>query len=164
MGTRLTGGLRERLFGCLEGEVEALQRKKIVYDEATRQSDGSDTCGSCSESDSGSVAELEVGSEPPSLEDARVVAMREGELVGEGQGPLQPDGRAPAVLGKRMQRVESSRHPGRLAPKRLRNETMGQNDQGRQQQRGVCRGQGGTGRGAGLWQVGYARVRRGSWW
>ena len=57
----------ELLFGYLDGEVEALQRRKAVYDETRRQSDGSDTCGSCSDSDSGSVAELEVGNEPPAL-------------------------------------------------------------------------------------------------
>ena len=43
-----------------------------------------------------------------------------------------------------------------VAPKRLRNETMGQNGQGRQQQRGVGRRQGGTGRGGqryGKWSM-----------
>ena len=88
----------ELLFSCRDREVEALQRKRAVYDEAGRQSDGSDTSGSCSDSDSSSVIELEVGSEPPALEGAGVVAVREGELVERGQGPLQPDGRAPAVL------------------------------------------------------------------
>ena len=43
--------------------------------------------------------------------------------------------------------MESALHPGGLAPKRLRNETMGQNNLGRQQQRGVGRRRGGTGRG-----------------
>ena len=104
-------------------------RRKVVYDEARRQSDGSDSCWSCSDSDTGSVAELEACNEPPALEGAGVVAVGEGELVGEGQDPLQPDGRVPAVLGKMMQRVESSLHPRGLAPKRLRNETMGSNDQ-----------------------------------
>ena len=70
--------------------------------------------------------------EAPALEGAGVVAVREGELMGEGQGPLPSDGRAPTVLGKRVQRVESSLYPGGVAPKRLRDETMGQNDQGRQ--------------------------------
>ena len=87
----------ELLFGCLDGEVAALQQKKAEYDEARRQSDGSDTCGSCSGSDSGSVAEL---------------------VVERRQIPLQP------VLGKRVQRVESALHPGGLAPKRMRNETL----------------------------------------
>ena len=54
-----------------------------------------------------------------------MVAVGEGELVEGGQGPLQPDGRAPALLGKKVQRVESALHPGGLAPKRLRNKTMG---------------------------------------
>ena len=58
------------------------------------------------------VAELEVGSEPSALEGAGAVAAREGELVEGGQGPLQPGGRAPAVLGKRVQKVESALHPG----------------------------------------------------
>jgi hypothetical protein len=131
----------ELLFGCLDGEVEALQQRKAAYDEARRQSDGSDTCGSCPDSDSGSVAELEVGSVPPALESAGVVAARQGEQVERGQPPLQP------VLGKRVQRVESALHPGGLAPQRLRNETMGHTNLGRQQQRGVDRRRGGTGRG-----------------
>ena len=110
----------ERLFGCLDGEVAALQQRKSEYDGARRQSDGSGTYGSCSDSDSGSVAELEVE---------------------RGQGPLQP------VLGKRVPRVESTLHLGVLAPKRLRNQTLGQHNLGRQQQRRVDRGRGGTGRG-----------------
>ena len=103
-----------------DGEVAALQQRKAEYDEARRQSDGSDICGSCSDNDSGSVVELEVE---------------------RGQGPLQP------VMGERVQRVESTLHPGELAPKRLRNETMGQHNLGRQQQRGVGRRRGGTERG-----------------
>ena len=31
-------------FGCLDGEVEALQQRKAVYDEERRLSDGSDSC------------------------------------------------------------------------------------------------------------------------
>ena len=81
----------ELLFGCLDGEVAALQQRKAEYDEARRQSDGSDTSGDCSDDDSGSVAELVV----------------EGR-----QGPLQP------LLGKRVQRVESALQPGGLALKR----------------------------------------------
>ena len=69
-------------------------------------------------------------------------AAQGGELVGEGQGPLQPDGRAPAVLGKRVQREESPLYPGGLAPKRMRDVTMGQDGRGKQQQRGGSRGQG----------------------
>jgi hypothetical protein len=60
------------------------------------------------------------------------------------------------LLGKRVQRVESALHPGGLAPKRLRNETMGQFNQGRQQKRGVSRRRGGTGRrgqGHGKWSM-----------
>ena len=121
------------------------------------------------DSDSGSVTELEVGSEPPGLEGAAVLTIREGELVGGGQGPVQPDGKTPTVLGKRVQRVESSQHPGELAPKRMRNEAMGQNGQGKQQQSGGGRRQGGTGRrdwkeGTEQWQVEYARVQCGSRW
>ena len=63
------------MFGCLDGEVEALQRRKAVCDEARGQSDGTDSCWSCSDSDSGSVAELEVGSESPALEGGGVVAV-----------------------------------------------------------------------------------------
>ena len=60
------------------------------------------------------------------------------------------------MLGKRVQRVESALHPGGLAPKRLRNETMGQFNQGRQQKKGVSRRRGGTGRrgqGHGKWNM-----------
>ena len=42
--------------------------------------------------------------------------------------------------------MENALHPGVLAPKRLRNETMGQHNQGRQQKKGVGRRRGGTGR------------------
>lgn len=52
------------------------------------------------------------------------MVVQEGELVGTGQGPMQPDGRAPTVLGKRVQRVESPLHPGELAPTRMKNEAM----------------------------------------
>ena len=48
------------MFGCLDGEVAALQQRKAEYDEARRQSDGSDTSGDCSDDASGSVAELVV--------------------------------------------------------------------------------------------------------
>ena len=75
----------ELLFGCLDGEVAALQQRKAEYDKARRQSGGSDTSGSCSDNDSGSVVEL---------------------VVERRQGPLQP------LLGKRVQRVESALHPG----------------------------------------------------
>ena len=54
--------------------------------------------------------------------------------------------------------MESALHPGGLAPKRLRNETMGQRNQGKQQKRGVDRrrSRGGTGRrgqGHGKWSM-----------
>ncbi len=81
--------------------MRALKQRKADYDEARRQSDGSDSCWGGTDSDSGSVAEL---------------------VVERGQGPLQP------VLGKRVQRVENALQPGGLAPKRLRNETMGQHN------------------------------------
>ena len=42
----------ELLFGCLDGEAEALQQSKAVYDEARRLSDGSGSCWSYSGSDS----------------------------------------------------------------------------------------------------------------
>ena len=77
-----------------------------------RLSDGSDSCWSDAGSDSDSEAELVVGSRPPALEGAVVVAAQEGELVELGLGPLQPDGKAPAVLGERVQREENPLHPG----------------------------------------------------
>ena len=115
----------ELVFGCLDGEVEALRERKAVYDEARSLSDGNDSCWRYSDSESGSEAELKVGIEPLALEGAVVMAVRGGELVGEGQGPLHPDGRAPAVLGKTVQKVESSLHNGGLATKSMRNEAMG---------------------------------------
>ena len=51
----------ELLVGCLDGEVEALQRRKAQYDEARRLSDGSDSCWSYSGSDSGSEATVRQG-------------------------------------------------------------------------------------------------------
>ena len=64
----------EWLFGCLDVEVGALQQRKAVYDEARRLSDGSDSCWSCSGSDSGNEAELEVGSEPLTMEGAHTTS------------------------------------------------------------------------------------------
>ena len=87
----------EVLFGCLDSEVEALRQRKAEYDEARRLSDGSDSCWSGSDNDSGSEAVLEAGIKPPALEGAVVVAAQGGELVGEGQGALQPGSRAPTV-------------------------------------------------------------------
>ena len=40
-----------------------------------------------------------------------VMAAQEGELVGLGRGPLQPDSRAPTMLGKRVQKEEVPLHP-----------------------------------------------------
>ena len=85
------------LFGYLDSEVGALRQRKAEYDTARRLSDGSDSCWSCSDSDSGSEAVLEAGIGPPALEGAVVVAAQGGELVGEGQGALQPGSRAPTV-------------------------------------------------------------------
>ena len=122
----------EVLAGHLEGEVRALKQRKAVYDEARRLSDGSDSCWSGADSDSDSVAELEVVSGPLALEGAVVVAAQEGELVGLGQGPLQLGSRAPApaVLGKRVQREEVPLHPRGLAPKWMREFPAGQGGQG----------------------------------
>ena len=36
----------ELLFGCLDGEVEALRERKAVYDEARSLSDGNVSCKS----------------------------------------------------------------------------------------------------------------------
>ena len=47
------------LFGCLDPEVAAMQRKKAVYDEERRLSEGSDSCWSDADSDSSSVVERE---------------------------------------------------------------------------------------------------------
>ena len=110
----------ELLFGCLDEEVAALQQRKAEYDEARRQSDGSDTSGDCSSNDSSSVAEL---------------------VVEGSQGPLQP------LLGRRVPRVKGVLCPGGLAPKRLRKETMGQFNQGRRQKGEKGRRRGGVGRG-----------------
>ena len=62
-----------------------------------------------------------------------MMAAQERELVGVGQGPLQPDGGAPTVLGERVQREESPLYPGHggLAPERMRDVVMGQDDRGK---------------------------------
>ena len=46
-----------------------------------------------------------------------MVAEQEDELVGLGQGPLRPDGKVSAVLGKRVQREGNPLHSRELAPK-----------------------------------------------
>ena len=125
----------EWLFGYLDGEVEALPQRKAVYDEERRLSEGSDSCWSDAGSNSDIEAGLEVGSRPSALEGAVVVAAQEGEQVGLGLGPLQPDGKSPAVLRKRVQREEDPLHPTGLAPKRMRDLVTGQESQGKQQQR-----------------------------
>ena len=147
---------KEVLLGCLDGEVEALQQRKAEYDEERRLSDGSDSCWSCSGSGSGSEAVPEVDIGPPTLEGAVVVAAQGRELEGGAQGPLQSDGRAPAVLGKRVQMEEGPLHPRGLAPKRMRDETMSKDGRGEQQQRGGGRereGAGGRGQSNGKWSM-----------
>ena len=78
----------EVLFDYLDSEVGVLKQRKAEYDVARRLSDGSDSCWSCSDNDSGSEAVLEAGIRPLALEGAVVVAAEGGELVGEGQGAL----------------------------------------------------------------------------
>ena len=55
--------------------------------------------------------------------------------MGDGQGPLQHDGRAPAALGIRVQREGNPLYPGGLAPKRMRDVAMSQVGRGVQQQK-----------------------------
>ena len=86
--------LSEVLSGSLEGEVRTLKRRKAGYDEARRQSDGSDPCWSGADSDSDSAAELEVGDGPSALEGT---AAEQGEVE-----PLRPRGLAPKRLGDRI--------------------------------------------------------------
>ena len=109
--------LNEVLSGSLEGEVRALKRRKADYDEARRQSDGSDSCWSGADSDSDSAAELEVADEPSALEGA---AAEQGEVE-----PLRPRG---------------------LAPKRLRDRAIEQEGRGKQQQRRKGGGKKGAGK------------------
>jgi hypothetical protein len=83
----------EVLAGFLEGEVRALKQRKADYDEARRQSDGSDSCWSGADSDSDSAAELEVAVEPSALEGA---AAEQGEAES-----LRPKGLTPKRLRDR---------------------------------------------------------------
>jgi hypothetical protein len=76
----------ELRFGCLDGEVEALQQRKAEYDEERRMSDESDSCWSNSGSDSDSTTELEVGSEPPTLEGAVALTTHGGGVEGAASG------------------------------------------------------------------------------
>ena len=73
-----------------------------------------------------------------------VVAAQEGEQVGLGLDPLQPDGKAPAVPRKMVQREETPLHPKGLAPiaKMKRDLVTGQEGQGKQQQRGWAEDEG----------------------
>ena len=105
------------LSGSLEIEVRALKRRKADYDEARRQSDGSDSCWSEAGSDSDSAAELEVVDEPSALEGA---AAEQGEVE-----PLRPRG---------------------LAPRRLRGRTTEQEGRNEQQQRRKGGGRVGAGK------------------
>ena len=144
----------ELLFGHLEGEVGALQQRKAAYDEERRLSEGSDSCWSGADSDTDSAVELEVVKEPLEGEGAVVEAAQGGELEGAAQGPLQSDGRAPAVLGRGGQGEVEPLRPRGLAPKRLRDRTIVQDGRGKQQQRRKGGGKGEAGReqqSAGKW-------------
>ena len=88
------------LAGLLEGEVRALKQRKTDYDEARRQSDGSDSCWSGADSDTDSAAELKVVSEPSALEGA---AAERGEVE-----PLRPRGLAPKNVVSFLDVRESS--------------------------------------------------------
>ena len=88
------------LFGNLDGEMEALQQRKAVYDEERRLPDGSDSCWSYSGSDSDSEAEL---SEPLALEGAVVVVTLEGGVEGAARG----------LAGKRKREDELTHQPVR---------------------------------------------------
>ena len=82
-----------------------------------------------------------------------------------GLGPLQPDGKAPTVLGKRVQREENPLHPRGLASKRMRDLVTGQEGQGKQQQRRGGRGRGGAeqrNQGNGKWSMPGFSVNPGS--
>ena len=93
----------ELLFGNLDGEVEALQQRKAVYDEERRLSDGSGSCWSYSGSDSDSVVELEVGSEPSTLEGAVAVVTLGGGVEGAARG----------LAGKMKREAELAHQPVR---------------------------------------------------
>ena len=125
----------EWLFGCLDGEVVALQQRKAEYDEERRLSEGSDSCWSGADSDTDSAAELEVVEEPLAVGGAGVVAAQGEELQGAAQDPLLLEGRAPAVPGRSVQEEVEPLRPRGLAPKRLRDKTIEQDGRGKQQQR-----------------------------
>ena len=107
-----------------------------------------------------------MGSEPLALEGAEVITAQGGELVGMEQGPLQPDGKAAAVLGKKVQREESPLHARGLAPKRTRDVIIDQDGRGKQQQKRGGRGQGGAERSEqsnGKWSMPGFSVDHGAW-
>ena len=85
-----------------------MKQRKADYDEARRLSDGSDSCWSDSDGDSGNetAPELDIG--PPTLEGAGAMTAQEGDLMGEGLGSLQYQDRPAAVHRKRVQREEQA--------------------------------------------------------
>ena len=91
-----------------------------------------------------------------------VVVAAQDEQVGPGLGPLQPDGKAPVVLRKRVQREQNPLHPKGLAPKRMR---LGHWPGGSRQTSAEEEGQRtrGLSRGFKQWQLEHARVQFGSW-
>ena len=113
---------------CLRQTRQCRTFKRGVGQEISKRGKGEvlahqhegDSRGDCLDGDSGSEAEL---------------------VVEGGQGPLQPSPR------KRVLVVESVLPSGRLAPKMLREETTGQFDQGRRQEKGKGRRRGGVGGG-----------------
>ena len=121
--------LNEVLSGSLEGEVRVLKRRKADYDEARRQSDGSDSCWSGADSDSDSAAELEVVDGPSALEGT---AAEQGEVE-----PLRPRGLAPKRLGDR------TTEQGGRGKQQQRRKGGGEEGAGKRQQRGAsgaCQG------------------------
>ena len=61
-----------------------LKQRKADYDEARGLSDGSDSRWSDSDGDSGNETAPEMDIGPPTLEDAGLVTVHEGDLVEEG--------------------------------------------------------------------------------
>ena len=99
--------------------------------------------------------------EPCAVEGDAAVAAQGGELEGTAQGPLQPDGRAPVVLGRSEQGEVEPLRPRGLAPKRMGDRTVEQNGRGKQQQRRKDSGKGVDGRrqqSGGKWSMPWFRV------
>ena len=92
----------EVLFGNLDGDVEALQQRKAVYDEERKLSEGSDSCWSNTGSDSDST-EIEVDIEPIALEGAVVAVIQGGE----------EEIAAVELAGKRKRKNELAQQPMR---------------------------------------------------